>query len=69
MKKRIALLTLTLLQICSTALAYIGNRNSGKFHYDHCYWVSKMAPYNKVYIESREEAIQQGYALCKVCRP
>ena len=67
--KRILAITTVLLLICSTALAYIGNRNTGKFHYDHCSSVRQMADRNKVYISSREEAINAGYVPCQRCRP
>lgn len=69
MKKLTALLTITLLLICSTAIAYVGNRNTGKFHHDHCSSVYQMTDRNKVYIGSREEAIASGYVPCKRCRP
>lgn len=67
--KRILTLTTVLLLICSTALAYVGNRNSRKFHYDSCRAVHKMKDSNKVYIEKREDAINQGYTPCGICRP
>lgn len=51
------------------ATNYIGNSNTGKFHYASCRWVSKMYDSHKVYFESREEAIDAGYVPCKVCRP
>ena len=67
--KRILTLTTILLLICSTALAYVGNRNTRKFHHDHCSSVRQMADRNKVYISSREEAINSGYVPCQRCRP
>ena len=68
MKKCIVFVVL-LLMISSTALAYVGNKRTMKFHDDDCYWVTKMAEYNKVEIDSREEAIQSGYKPCKACKP
>ncbi len=48
---------------------YIGNANSGKFHYADCPTVKKMNPANKVYLNTREEAINAGYVPCKRCNP
>lgn len=51
------------------AAAYIGNKNSKKFHLPECQWAEKIAPGNRVYFKSRDEAIKAGYVPCKVCRP
>ena len=67
--KRILALTAVLILFCSTALAYVGNRNTRKFHHDSCSSVSQMKPSNRVYIETREEAINNGYVPCQRCRP
>ncbi len=67
--KRILTLAAVLILICSTALAYVGNRNTRKFHHDSCSSVSQMKPSNRVYIETREEAINNGYVPCQRCRP
>ena len=67
--KRILTLTAVLILICSTALAYVGNRNTRKFHHDSCSSVSQMKPSNRVYIETREEAINSDYVPCQRCRP
>ncbi len=67
--RRIVVIVSVLLLICSTALAYIGNRNTRKFHYDDCYSVNQMAERNMVYFESRWEAIDAGYVPCMRCRP
>lgn len=48
---------------------YIGNKNSKKFHRPDCQWAQKISPANRVYFKTREEAIQQGYVPCKVCKP
>lgn len=55
--------------ISMTAFAYIGNRNTHKFHYDNCYSVSQMAERNKVYFDNRYDAINHGYVPCKRCNP
>ena len=67
--KRLLLITTILIIICSTALAYVGNRNTRKFHEDYCDSVRAMADHNKVYITSREEAIEHGFVPCKRCKP
>ena len=51
------------------AASYVGNANSRKFHYADCSMVGKMNPVNKVYMNTREEAIQAGYVPCKRCKP
>ncbi|WP_067043852.1 thermonuclease family protein [Methanobrevibacter sp. YE315] len=49
--------------------SYIGNSNSGKFHKNTCKWGQKTAEHNRVYFNSRNDAISQGYQPCKVCNP
>ncbi len=72
-KKRLSIILAAVLLILAAtpALAsdYIGNARTGKFHYASCRWVTKMNPSNKVYINSRDEAINKGFVPCKVCRP
>ena len=55
----------------ATVLAsnYVGNANSMKFHYADCSMVNKMNPSNKVFMNTREEAINAGYVPCKKCNP
>ena len=62
----IALLTVMPVVLASN---YVGNANSGKFHYSDCNAVGKMNPNNKVYFNSRDEAIAAGYIPCKRCNP
>lgn len=62
-------LMLTLIAANVLAANYVGNANTGKFHYADCYMVGKMNPANKVYMETREEAINAGYVPCKRCNP
>ena len=75
MKKKLFLLMslLLLLGVMASSVAlgsdYIGNSNSGKFHYASCRWVQKMSEHHKVHFESRNEAIDRGYVPCKVCKP
>lgn len=51
------------------ASSYVGNAKSRKFHYADCSMVNKMNPANKVYMNTREEAIAAGYVPCKRCKP
>lgn len=67
-------ISLALAMICmvssfSTALAaeYLGNPRSMKFHYTDCRTIKH--PENFVTIESRDEAIAEGYVPCDVCNP
>jgi len=67
-------ISLALAMICmvssfSTALAaeYLGNPRSMKFHYTNCRTIKH--PENFVTIESRDEAIAEGYVPCGVCNP
>lgn len=46
---------------------YIGNRNSKKFHLPSCHTLP--AEYNRVYLSSREEALQKGFDPCQNCNP
>lgn len=49
--------------------AYIGNRNTKKFHKPDCNSVGEMKESNKVRLASREDAIALGYVPCKRCKP
>ncbi len=70
-RSMIAIAVASLLTITSAGIAdaYIGNRNSHKFHYDYCSSVDRMAERNKVYFETREDAINSGFVPCKRCHP
>ena len=49
--------------------SYVANANTGKFHHSSCSSVAKMSEGNKVYLSSRDDAINQGYVPCKLCNP
>jgi len=53
----------------TSAAAYIGNRNTMKFHYPSCSSVGDMNPANKVPLATRDQAIAGGYVPCKRCNP
>ena len=57
------------LPIKTQSCAFIGNMRSHKFHRPDCRWAKKISPGNRVCFKSRQEAIDQGYTPCKVCRP
>lgn len=46
---------------------YIGNKNSKKFHYPSCHTLPSEK--NRVYFNTRDEAIQYGYNPCGNCNP
>jgi phosphatidylserine/phosphatidylglycerophosphate/cardiolipin synthase-like enzyme len=48
---------------------YLGNSNSKKFHKPNCGWAQKISPSNRVWFDTKQEALQAGYQPCKVCKP
>jgi competence protein ComEC len=46
---------------------YIGNKNTKKFHKPTC--SSLPAEHNRVYFDSRDKAVGEGYVPCKRCNP
>lgn len=48
---------------------YIGNKNTGVFHYPTCSSVKKMSEKNKVGLESKESALTKGFRSCQICYP
>lgn len=72
-KRVISLTLLFVFALAAMAFAYIGNARSGIlsgiFHYDSCQYVYRMNNSNKVYFDSREDAVDAGYRPCRVCRP
>lgn len=72
MLKRIALSTLAVLLLAAAVLVapqYVASINKEPFHRISCRWAQKISPYNAVYYETREEAIQDGHRPCKACKP
>ncbi|WP_083236164.1 Ada metal-binding domain-containing protein [Acidaminococcus massiliensis] len=67
--RKIALLTALLVTLCSTALAYVGNSASHKFHYEGCRAEQRIRADHRVHFDTREEAIDAGYTPCGICRP
>lgn len=52
-----------------SSAAYIGNRNSKRFHVPDCASVAAMKEKNRVELASREEALEKGYKPCGNCHP
>jgi micrococcal nuclease len=48
---------------------YLGNRNSLRFHRPTCPLAAKMAPANRVRLDTLKEAYLQGYSPCRSCKP
>ena len=49
---------------------YIGNANTGKFHYPDCSSVKRMKESNKIALSgTRDEIIAQGFDPCRKCNP
>lgn len=53
----------------SSAFAYVGNTNTGKFHEDYCSSVHQMYEHNKYYTSDRDELVDDGYVPCRRCNP
>lgn len=73
MKKILSAVLVGAIFILTMAVAfaanYVGNANSGIFHYSDCPSAMRMKESNKVAISSRDEAVQRGYRPCKKCSP
>ncbi len=50
-------------------ILYVGNKNSKVFHSQYCESVEQTREKNKVYLNTRQEAIDSGYKPCKNCNP
>lgn len=48
---------------------YMGNANSMILHLTTCNSAAQTKVSNRVYFDSREEAIEAGYVPCKRCKP
>lgn len=47
--------------------SYVGNKNSKKLHYPSCAGVENMNDKNKVYFDSADDALNNGYTWCQSC--
>lgn len=48
---------------------YVCNTGTGKFHRITCSSVGNINEWNKLFVETREDAINAGYKPCKKCNP
>jgi len=48
---------------------YVGSIRSDKYHLPECEWARKIKPDNQICFKDKEEAREQGYVPCKVCKP
>ena len=48
---------------------YLGNRNTLRLHRPGCPLAAKMAPANRVRLESLKDAYLQGFSPCRSCKP
>lgn len=56
-------------EVPAVSASYVANANTGKFHHASCRSVRDMAEHNKVFMDDRDEIINQGYVPCKICKP
>lgn len=69
LRKITVLCFLLTLGLSALASAYVGNSNSMKFHYEGCRAEQKIRADHRVYLETRDEAIANGYKPCGICKP
>lgn len=67
--RHIALTLLFFMMLISSALAFVGNMRTHKFHVDDCRTVKKMNDDNKIPFQTRQQAVKSGCVPCKVCQP
>ncbi|MFH0839380.1 MAG: phospholipase D family protein [Candidatus Omnitrophota bacterium] len=48
---------------------YVGNKKSMKLHSSRCEETVRISPANKKEFKDKREALQKGYAPCKLCNP
>ena len=48
---------------------FCGSKTSKKFHKIDCTSVEKMNDENKIYYETKEEYLKNGYSACQICNP
>ena len=49
--------------------AYVGNRNSMKFHSADCRYAAQVKAENRIAFDSAEQALIAGYTPCGACKP
>lgn len=51
------------------ALRYVAAERREPFHLPGCEWARRIAPANRRFFATREEAISAGHRPCQLCRP
>lgn len=69
LKKTLILCSLLTLGLWTAACAYVGNSHSMKFHSEGCRAEQKIRADHRVYLATREDAINSGYKPCGICKP
>lgn len=49
--------------------AYVGNRNSMKYHSADCRYAAQVKAENRIAFDSAEQALIAGYTPCGACKP
>lgn len=52
-----------------TGGSYVASKNSDKFHHSYCGHAERIKSNNRIYFNSRQEALDSGYDPCKSCNP
>lgn len=47
--------------------AFVGSKNSDKYHLPNCQWAKRIKPENIVCFQNEEEARSKGYSPCSSC--
>ena len=73
-KKKTLLLAILFSIICIAAASalpgkYLASRLRAPFHYPSCERAQKIAPENRQWFQTRQQAINAGHRPCKVCNP
>ncbi len=50
-------------------ISFCGNKNSKKFHKSTCGALKNTKDENKIYLDSKDEFLANGYTACKLCNP
>lgn len=48
---------------------FVGSIKSDKYHYPDCRYAESIVPENRIWFDSVQDAKNQGYSACGVCRP
>jgi len=54
---------------CPSGTSFVGSSGSDKYHYCDCRYAKSIKPENLVCFSDEEDAQEQGYSPCGVCKP